>query len=230
MRAGFKLKTRSAIEMVVVFAISILFVFGCDKSMDESMEDKLNKVVKVKVDNVRLNIPMRYMYGETIEKWNDIPNVSRETKEVYAVRVDALLPDLHGYTVNEGEFWRELGHGRKIRISIMRNNSGAGWFERSLKLKQDYTRKHPSYVENIRADGVYEFLEVDGVSYYSASPRKIHVKCGLEEKPGGSSCGVKSDNENNLTVEYYYASHYIDQWKEIDEKVHALINSFVVMD
>ncbi|MNZ85190.1 hypothetical protein D3C78_1039700 [compost metagenome] len=230
MCAGFKLKTKSVVEMVAVFVISIFFVFGCDKSVDESMEDKLNNIVRIKIDNVRLNIPMRYMYGETIEKWNNIPDVSQERKEVYAVRIDALLPDLHGYAVNEGELWRELGNGRKISISIMRNNSGADWFELALKLKQDYTRKHSPYVENIRSDGVSEFLGDNSVSYYSASPRKINVKCGFEKRPGGSSCKVKSDNENSLTVEYYYASRYIDQWREIDEKVHALINSFVVMD
>lgn len=97
-KTGLFLKGLFTLIFLAYAFIAVMLLRACQETGQERSQENLETgVVKIDIKGYHFNVPLRYMYGEAIEKRRNSPAPKKEcTKEVY-LNIDVLLPDMKPY-------------------------------------------------------------------------------------------------------------------------------------
>ena len=222
------------IFIIGIFALSLMA--GCSNSDEIEKMNRLDEsVVQIEINGHPFDIPLRYMYGETVEKWGNWLKAKKDRVKVDYLKLSMLLPNLRPYYQEDDARWKVLGHGERIEVLIMKPVGGivgAGWFESSLKRTNDSASQGKFYHREKEKYGLIHFSEKTGSQYYDKESRALSITCDTAELPPkwhgfySPSCKVKSHYREDIVFEYYYGLNYLPQWREIDDNLKALFDRF----
>jgi hypothetical protein len=152
-----------------------------------------------------------------------------DRKEIDCIKVAALLPDLSPYTAENSAEFDRLGVGKIVTILFCQR--------KHLDLKRAYSNEEPLNNSKLRGMLQYEAITRDEDKFISPD-YLISVRCNNIPKKEGwhPSCEVlrpytyKQKNGNKefpvYHLSYHFSAEYMQQWREIDEKVVALFDRF----
>jgi hypothetical protein len=222
------------IQFVVFIAglFAILIMISCSSS-DEigKMNIPEDSVVKIDINGHGFDVPLRYMYGETIEKWGNWPKAKKDRIKVDYLKLSMLLPELRPYYPEDDARWKVLGHGERIEVSVMKPVGGivgTGWFESSLKRTNDSASQGRFYHRENEKYGLTRFSEKNGSRYFDERNRDLAITCDSPNDVPSPSCKVKSHYREDIVFEYYYGLNYLPQWREIDDNLKKLFDQFAL--
>lgn len=219
----------AAISLFVLVVLIIKWPESKENKMEQQLQNLESEIVRVQLSGQMLNIPMRYMYGQAIEKHNQWPKSKLERVKVDVVSLSVLLPDLRPYYPEDDSRWRVLGHGDRVEISIMKPVGSTEWYQAVRKrIDEEVNKGVTTILPNI--DGLLRFKTPLGIKYFPASHGyEISISCDRPELVVSASCMVKSNYRSGIVLEYYYGLNYLSRWKEIDESLKGMIDKFSEM-
>lgn len=199
------------------------------RQMEREMKNLETEVVRIELAGHRFNIPMRYLYGEAIEKYHQWPTAKKERVKVDALSLSVLLPDLRPYYPEDDARWKVLGHGDRVEVTIMKPAGEGDWYNFvrqriNNEIKQGVTTKKPD------AHGLVHFLTPLGPRYFPTDEsNELTISCvgSHRPEPGMSySCKTKSNYHTGIVLEYYYGIDHLSQWREIEKGLKTIFDRF----
>ena len=98
------------------------------KSAPEQQKRNLeSEVIRIELGGRRYDVPMRYSYGQAIEKHGRWPTAKPERVKVGALTLSMLLPDLKPYFPEDDARWKVKGHGDRLEVDITESGGTQGW-------------------------------------------------------------------------------------------------------
>lgn len=195
--------------------MSILHLVACGKTDEDKSKFNLDKgVVKILIEGDKFNIPLRYMYGEAIEKRGKWPSPKKERAKVGAINLSVILPELKPYYREDEHLWKLPGHGVQLRVSLMKPVGSKNWYtgllNRMNKRVQDGVR--------VKKENIYELFHFSGPRsdrFFPLEDLKLAITCDKSEFVEYPSCKVKSNYDEGLVLEYYYGIEHLSSWKKM---------------
>ncbi len=207
----------------------VFLLTGCG---DEflTLEQARSQHYAVRVETVDFNVPLLYHPLESrLDKGWEPPQAERET--IDAIRIKALLPDMEMYNEKTANEFKTPGLRRKV--VIMMTHYRVNWpyyfdgaYKRLIKLPA-----HPL------VPGMFHYRDPMGdmEDIYISHDKPVRdltmVRCGnpeLDPHPAPfPGCSITTLYRNQFQLEYYFSLDYLAQWREIDRKVKALLDSFI---
>ncbi|PKD40810.1 hypothetical protein CWO84_08005 [Methylomonas sp. Kb3] len=204
----------------------MLVMAGCSNSDDREKTKNLeNGVVQIDINGHEFDVPLRYMYGETLEKWGNWPTAKKDRVKVDNLSLSMLLPELRPYYPEDDARWKVLGHGERINVTIMKPVGSAKWLETAIKITNDDVNWGRSNREGEQY-GLAHFSEPWSDLYIATDSHSLLMHCGRLKDVPYPSCRVKSRYRENIVFEYNYGLNYLPQWREIDNNLKALFDQF----
>lgn len=221
----FKQKLNQSVVFITgLFAI--LFMVSCNNSDEvEKMSISEDSVIKIDISGYCFDVPLRYMYGEALEKWGDWPKAKKDRVKVDYLNLSMLLPELRPYYLEDDARWKILGHGERIDVLIMKLVGGDDWFEIFVKITNDDVIRGRSHGEGEQY-GLNHFSEKRSDTYIAKDGRALVMTCDKSNDISYPSCQIKSNYRKGVIFEYYYGLNYLPQWREIDDNLKALFDQF----
>lgn len=228
MRNKLKLPPFVLVLLLPFFAVALT---ACGQSAEEKNAMNLDTgLVKIEIEGHRFDIPLRYMYGESIVKHGRWPTPKKEVAKVGGLSLSVLLPDMRPYYKEDDAKWKVLGHGERVEVDIAK---GVPRGELSRNLIYDYStqgrrKKEPD------AYGLVHYSSETGDTYftYNKADQDVWIQCNAPEPPpkwNGSyspGCMIDSSYRSGLVLRYVYALNYLPQWKQIDNDLKAMFDKF----
>lgn len=214
---------------VVVFGSAILVsTWLLEMGLHQvQVPDLHDQVVKAELSGKKFNIPVRYFYGESVEKRGGWQRPKEDRVKVDYIHVSVLLPDLRPFYSQDRKRWNALGHGDKLQATL-RKSRGGDWFESlanrtASRVKKGLSVKLP-YKYGLRA-----YQTQTGLLYVSKdSDHKVIIRCDYPESVPSPSCDVKSGYTgwNDHVLEYYFSANYLPRWRQINSELIELFQEF----
>lgn len=221
------LRRRTVIGFIAVL-VAVLVI----KCWPESEEERKarnafnleNEVVRIDIAGQHFNIPMRYMYGEAIEKYRRWPKAKRERIKVGALTLSVLLPDMRPYYVEENERWTVRGPGDRVEVTIEEQRT-SDWNNMDLAL--EYAKK-AGYEISRSVDGALSIKEPANTKYlYSVDDLVVLSRCNTEPTHEFHSCRVKSNYREGIILNYRYDIKHFQEWRAIDKSLKEMFERFL---
>ena len=215
------------------FLICFLFIFliSCGKiSEKQSAYNLENGIVKIKIDELYFDVPVRFMYSDTYEKYNSWPSPKSERVNVDFFNMSVLFPEFKPYYPVDKIRW-EMG-GDVVRFSIMRSNEN---YKESVMI--DMINMYEAMVKSGSYTKINDFnglVKYDGVSGGSSvlisADRDLVMNCTFSSSKDmvRPSCSVRFVLKNGLEINYVYPAKYFPDWIKINEKIKNIVISFSV--
>lgn len=201
--------------------------------------DELKRIKsKMTIEGVDFDVPVLYLYNGYPKNINAWPALSQEELEgkrrpFDVLRFEALLPNLaHRDESNVSEF-EVLGHGDKVRIFMDKHRVDKWQYYFKHYFKKDLI----PLPESPAVPNMYRYRDTmsdnDQVYFSDTKPsgKLIKITCDdpeLDPRPSVSpSCEVQTVYQNHFDLKLTFALKYLPQWREIDQKVQNLLDSFV---
>jgi hypothetical protein len=210
------------------FLITLLLT-GCGNEVMTLAEAKHQKYA-VRVENVDFDVPLLYHRPSHPhrDEWA-APAAGRKT--IDAIRIVALLPDMDYYNEKTASEFKKRGYGKTV--SIFMTHYRVNWpyyfngaYKRLVKLPEHPLVPGMFHYRDPMSDMMDIFLSHDQPVRDLA-----RIRCGnpeLDPRPAPSpSCRVTTLYRNQFQLEYYFSLQYLEQWRDIDRKVKALLGSFI---
>jgi len=188
------------------------------------------------IDKQLFRVPVGYHFSHSL--FRGVPTAST-AKNVEAFSISALLPDLEPITENNQHEFTGRGYGRKILILVMKNNGVKpisryfSYLESSGSLKKGESGKVIT--------GLSSFIDTRGDRPNQEEWTDIYVKNNYETKPYflatcdrytkqivSPSCFVRYVINPELIIEYRMHIKYINDWENINNKITALVKSYII--
>jgi len=212
---------------------------ACGQTAEEKNAMNLDTgLVKIEIEGHRFDIPLRYMYGESIVKHGRWPTPKTDRVQVGVLSLSVLLPGMRPYYKEDDARGIVLGHGERVEVTIAKPVGGLpawhDWYPDSLKRTELFTAEGKFYKKEPDIYNLIHFSEKTGNRYFAQDGQITAITCDTSEPPpkwNGSyspSCKVKSNYQPGLVLEYYYALQYLPQWKEIDDGLKAMFDKFAL--
>ncbi len=218
---------------VMLIAISILLT-GCGLSSEEKNAMNLDAgVVKIEIEVHRFDIPLRYMYQQTIETYGRWPTPKLERESVGGLSLSVLLPAMRPYYKEDDAKWKVQGHGDRVEVALAK---GVPRGVLSRKAIFDFAEQGSFYRSEPDIYGLIHFSEKTGNLYFTKNEDgpDVWIRCGTPELPPkwngfySPSCMVDSSYRSGLVLRYVYALSYLAQWKKIDDNLKAMFDQFAL--
>ncbi|MFI3135186.1 MAG: hypothetical protein QX197_00250 [Methylococcaceae bacterium] len=220
---------RNARWLLRLTALIAFLLHGCGNDLIP-LEEAKNKHYAIRVENVDFDLPLLYhpLEGSREKGWEP-PSSKRET--VDAIKIVALLPDMDFYNEKTANEFKKLGYGKKVRIFMTHYRVNwpyyfDGAYKRLIKLPE-----HPL------VPGMFHYRDPmsDMKDIYMSHDQPIRdlarVRCDnpeLDPEPAPfPACTVTTLYRDQFQLEYHFALEYLKQWRDIDRKVKALLDSFI---
>jgi hypothetical protein len=213
-----------------------------DRIIDPVDPDK--DVVRISMDGQNFNIPLRYMYSETLELAGQWRRPKKERVEVAYLNIDFLLPELKFYEEKDKDKWQELGHGDKLHLSLGKIY-GEKWDYKKLYYTQIariyddsplpyqnnniiskykdgefiYTKKNDIY-------GLYFVEDKNGSQEYYDKKFKIKIDCYEPQNQPSPGCSIWYLYNDQFELSYDFAYKYLPEWQKIQDQVNKKIDYF----
>lgn len=222
-----------ATKWALVLVFLTVALTACGPSAEEKNVMNLDTgLVKIEIEGHRFDIPLRYMYQQTIETYDRWPTPKTEREQVGGLSLSVLLPDMRPYYKEDDARWKVLGHGERVEVDIAK---GVPRGEPSRKLIYDYStqgrrKKEPDVF------GLVHYSSKTGDTYFTnnKADQDVWIQCDTSEPPpkwNGSyspSCMVDSAYRSGLVLRYVYALSYLPQWELIDNDLKAMFDKFAL--
>ena len=185
------------------------------------------ELVRIELSGVNFDIPINYMYGETIEKYNRWPEPKKERVKRRSISISVLLPDLRPYYAEDDAKWRVLGHGDRVEVSFASWPETIGWHKTFVELTKDEMNAGTTAIKT-EIYGLTRFEDTTGRSTYlpQNKDRKLMISCAAAKGVKSPSCRAKSNFSDTITLEYYFGLDHLQYWDEIDRGLIRLFTSF----
>lgn len=215
----------------VIGFIAVLVAVLVMKCWPESEEERKarnafnleNEIVRIDIAGQHFNIPMRYMYGEAIEKYRRWPKAKRERIKVGALTLSVLLPDMRPYYPEDDAEWTVRGPGKRIQVTIEARRT-SNWYNMDLAL--DYAKKAGYHISNTK-EGFLKIIEPSSASYYySTDDLILMASCTTNPSHDFHSCHVHSTYKEEINLSYWYGREYFDAWRDIDSSLKKMFDVF----
>lgn len=228
------LPPKNAVKLIP-FALLIISVFFSSICLSDERESKYDQRMEINMQIIRLeiggylfNIPLNYFYGQGLEKWKSWPRAKKEMVKVDSIGLSMLLPDLRPYLIEDDARWKQLGHGERVDVSVMKPVGEPDWFGRLQARTEDYASKGKFYRAEPNKYGLRMFSEKTGSRYFASDGLPLTIACDNENDVKSPSCKVKTDYLPGIVLEYYYAISFLHDWQEIDRNIKHRISQFIV--
>lgn len=210
----------------------LLMSFQLTSCGNETMtfEEAKQQKYAVRVENVDFDIPVLYRHGDYAHsKGWAAPSPERET--IDAIRIVALLPDMDYYNEKTASEFMKPGHGKTV--SIFMTHYRVNWpyyfanaYQRLIKLPE-----HPPVPDMFHyRDPMADMNEIF-MSHDQPVRDLTEIICDnpeMDPHPAPyPSCRVKTLYRDQFQLEYYFSLQYLEQWRDIDRKIKALLDSFI---
>lgn len=190
------------------------------------MRNLETEVVRIELLGQHFDVPMRYMYGEAIEKYHQWPTAKPGRTTVAYLHLSVLLPDMRPYYPEEDARWKVRGYGDKVQVTIKRDEDSADWCEYHRQRINDRIKQGTATKQTT----VYDLLHFStplGPEYFPVDEtNELSINCSRPEPGMLPSCSVKSNYRPGITLEYYYGLAYLPRWREIDDGLKAMFDQF----
>jgi hypothetical protein len=215
------------------FAVALT---ACGLSAEEKNAMNLDTgLVKIEIEDHRFDIPLRYMYGQSVETYGRWPTPKSEREQVGGLSLSVLLPDMRPYYKEDDARWKVQGHGERVEVTIAKPvGSWDEWYPHMLSETRRFAADGQFYKKEADIYNLIRFSEPTGNSYFAQSGQKIAITCDTSTPPPkwngfySPSCKVKSNYLPGIVIEYYYALNYLNQWKDIDDNLKAMFDKFAL--
>lgn len=222
-----------ALTLLLVAWLTLLLV-ACGPSAEEKNAMNLETgVVKIEIENHRFDIPLRYMYGQSVETYGRWPTPKKNRVQVGALTLSVLLPDMRPYYKEDDARWKTQGHGERVEVNIAKDVDGwSEWYPSLLKRTERYAAEGQFYKREPDSYGLIHFSERTGDRYFAQDGQKITITCNTSDPPPewngfySPGCRIKSNYRPGLVLEYYHALQYLPQWKQINSDLKAMFDKF----
>ena len=186
-------------------------------------------IVRIKLNDDKFNVPLRYMYGEAIEKYHRWPKPKKERMNVDYLHVSVLLPDMRPYYSEDDAKWRTPGFGDRVEINILASLIQYDLLYKRYQYQEDL--KNGRVTAGISEYGLQSYIEPSFNTYFplDVMHQKTDISCYIDRKNSmkPKSCNVRTHYRDNIRLEYYYDANYLKNWKEIDAKIKERLNQFL---
>ncbi len=226
-------KWQLGLVAVLIISVGIFLLKPAKPEPPLTLEQAKNLSFRVSIKGVPFDVPVNYHYTQYsyFKIWprppqNQIDKVER--KEIDYIKVAALLPDMLPYTEENAAEFETSGWGKKVTIL----------FGQEKNLDLTYISKLEKF-ENSKLPGMLQYENGIGRNdTFISQDYLISVRCDSEPSKKGRypSCEVlrpyhyKQANGATafpvLHLRYHFSRDYLQQWREIDEKVIALFDRF----
>lgn len=219
---------------ILLLVIFVVVLAACGPSAEEKNAMNLDTgLVKVEIEGHVFDIPLRYMYGQSVETYGRWPSSKAERVQVGGVSLSVLLLDMRPYYKEDDARWIVQGHGERVEVTLAKSvGSWSGWYSNMLRETERFASNGRFYHKEPDIYNLTCFSEKTGSSYFAKGGYKLAITCDASEPPPkwngfySPSCKVKSNYQPGLVLEYYYALKYLPQWKEIDDGLKVMFDKF----
>jgi hypothetical protein len=214
-------------KLAVFFFIFLLT--GCGNEV-MTLEEAKHQKYAVRIENIDFDVPLLYnppnhAHGKG---WAP-PDPGRNT--IDAIRIVALLPDMDYYNEKTASEFMKPGYGKTVSIFI--SHFRVNWpyyfanaYQRLIKLPE-----HPLVPGMFHYRDPMSDMKDIFMSHDQPVREVTRIRCGnpeLDPHPAPfPACGVTTIYRNQFQLEYHFALEYLKEWRDIDRKVKALLDSFI---
>lgn len=197
------------------------------KKQEREMRNLETEVVRIELAGQHFDVPMRYMYGQAIEKYHQWSKAKKERVKVDYLSLSVLLPDLKPYYTEDDAKWKVRGHGDRVEVTIA--------FKDDIKNAGGLRFLHERILEGVAAGKYQRIGEVHGLihidekawqSYLPADGRELKISCHGEGNVPSPSCNVLSYFRPGVVLDYYYGLNHLPRWREIDDGLKSMFDQF----
>jgi hypothetical protein len=199
------------------------------KNAPEQQKKNLeSEVIRIEMEGRRYNVPMRYTYGQAIEKHGRWPAAKPERVKVGALTLSVLLPGLKPYYPEDDTHWNVRGHGDRLEVDITVSRGSQGWLH---QLRDRYLRGEEQFAMRIPDDFGLARFSVKGMedAYFPiGDDLELTISCDPEPASSDFSpgCRTKSNYKEGIVLEYSYGKNYLEHWREIDSALKTMFDDF----
>lgn len=226
------------VVLVLIFVAVVLLVGKMELlggKMNKQVIDLEGEVVRVDLGGNSLNIPMRYMYGQAVEKYNSWPKAKADRVSVDALSLSVLLPDFRPYYMEDKEKWKATGHGERLEVTVMEFKGVPEKWSHTFSLSKEVTASNAKlYTKGEDMHGLEYYAGKGGLNdILFSKDLRLQITCDPEQPPESwkgyysPSCYAKSKYIPNINLEYYFSLKYFAEWKKIDGGVKVMFNKFL---
>lgn len=225
---------KSAVLLVLAVIASLALVPAYSAKVPNPMtpEELATLKFRVSVEGIAFDVPANYHYSEfeMYREWPRPPKAQVEGKErtkVDVIKITALLPDLSPYTEENAAEFRAPGLGKEV-IGYMarRRINWEYWFSNAFKRmkRMPGLPEMPGMLRYRDPLARYDvYLSHDKPQLDSNLKRIICPDFKPKQLP---SCELQTPYLDRFDLEIRFSRSYLHQWREIEQKMKALLDSF----
>lgn len=184
-------------------------------------------VIRVELGGRWYDVPLRFTYGQAVEKYGRWPVVKPGRTNVRALTLSMLLPELKPYYLEDDVVWKARNVDR-VEITITDSIGVPDWWSR---LRDNYLSRENKFAT--RGPDVYGLIHfevkgMDDLLIPLGDGLELSISCSseAESESFSPSCGVKSNYRPGIALEYYFPRRYLSSWREIDLGLKNVFDSF----
>jgi len=210
------------------------------KKQERQLRNLETEVVRIELAGQHFNIPMRYLYGQAIEKHRQWPKAKKERVKVDALTLSVLLPDMRPYYPEDDAKWKVRGHGDRVEVTIMKfRGPPKNWGKRNeinIDLIEKFISEGRFYKRSMDVYDLIHYTDANKQPYnngdiYFARDREMRIDCDAINPPSSDwkgfyspSCKVATDHSPGIVLEYYYGINHLPSWREIDDGLKSMFD------
>lgn len=187
-----------------------------------------SEVIRIELEGRRYDVPMRYSYGQAIEKHGRWPTAKPERVKVGALTLSVRLPDMKPYYLEDDARWKVRGHGDRLEVTIAKPVGSLEWFQ---YFRNGYLRGEDKLATRMPdANGLARFAyrKMEDVYFPINGDLELVISCDPEPASSDFSpgCRTKSNYKEGIVLEYSYGRNYFEHWREIDSVLKTMFDGF----
>lgn len=191
------------------------------------MRNLETEVLRIELAGQHFNIPMRYMYGQAVEKYHQWPKAKKGRVNVDALSLSVLLPDMRPYYTEDDSRWKVKGHGDRVEVSITNSLGSSNWYK-AVRQRIDDEVKQGVTAKGTNGYGLIQYITPLGPKYFpSDESSELTINCDQSDSVLFPSCKIKSNYLSGIVLEYYYGLDHLLRWREIDRGLKAMFEQFI---
>lgn len=223
---------------ILTLIVSALFCASCSEEKTMTLNEFKQVKSKMTIEGVNFDVPILYLtggYPKNINAWPAPPQDELEGKRrpFDVLKFQALLPDLAHRDENNVGAFEVLGYGDKVSIYMKKHRVDKWQYYFEHYFKKDLI----PLPESSAVPNMYRYREIHVNKrqiYFSdnkPSDKLVKITCANPELdptlPPSPSCTVETVYRDHFDLELTFALKYLPQWREIDQKVQNLLDSFI---
>jgi hypothetical protein len=223
-----QLMNKPAEKLFFYFLFPILFLMGCSRTdQEEKIANPGDEMVRIDLAGVMMDIPLHYMYAQSIEKWGTWHRPEKERAKVSALHLSMLLPDLRPYHIRDADKWKDSGHADRAEILVEIDKQPGKWFASLRKQMTEYAAAGKLDGKANDRYGLTHYSESNADTYLANDGLELSITCDRKDEMTPSpNCSVKASYGQGLTLNYFYGLESLPRWREIDGRLRQKMNKF----